>query len=132
MRIRELYKTIQMFTELTSEFPEVPQDVTESLIKYKRELRRLLKEKNNLYYGPYENPIGEITFVIGDYDGCIIKVFVPDENWTDEEKREFISENWKEYQPSQYDCTGQIFTNWIKVINVPAGVVIYINERRDV
>lgn len=54
------------------------------------------------------------------------------ERWTDEEKAEFVEENWIYCRPSQYDCTGQIFTTRIDCFNMPRGVVVYIMEAMDV
>jgi len=105
--------------------------VNEKIIEAKREYRKFLKEKHNLYYGPYMEPIGVIVNAHWEYDGGWMKVFFEGEHWTEEEKHEFIEENWHHYRPTFYDCTGQIFTNGIDVFNVPSGVVAYIREAID-
>jgi hypothetical protein len=103
----------------------------ELLIQHKREYRAWLK----LRYGKkylYSNQYGEIVNRGGEYDVFWQKIFFPGERWTDEEKNEFIEENWIYAMPSQYDCTGQTFTWAIDVFNVPSGVVAYIRNAIDV
>lgn len=105
------------------------------IIQHKREYRERLKRENAakyLYYGKDGNGYGEIVNGGGEFDWRWQKVFFSGERWTDEEKMEFVDDNWIECKPSQYDCTGQIFTSRIEVFNVPAGVVAYIIECMDV
>ena len=102
-------------------------------IEHKREYRKKLKERHDLYYRPYgRKPAGVITASGGEYEYGWMKVFFEGEHWADEEKQEFIEDNWEHYIPSQYDCTGQVFTTGIYVFNVPRGVVVYIKEAMDV
>lgn len=100
------------------------------LIDHKREYRAWLKRDNEKRF-LYPN-YGEIVASGGDYDSRWTKVFFAREHWSDEDKKEFVEENWRYAKPSQYDCTGQIFTWAIDVFNVPSGVVAYIREAMDV
>ena len=86
--------------------------------------------QDNNRYENYAN--GFIVNGGGEFDYRWMKVFFPGERWTDEEKAEFVEENWIYCRPSQYDCTGQIFTTGIDCFNVPSGVVVYIREAMDV
>ena len=102
----------------------------EHLDKAKRKYRDHLKLQGNNHYENYAN--GFIINGGGEFDYQWMKVFFPGEKWTDEEKAEFVEENWIYCRPSQYDCTGQIFTTGIDCFNVPRGVVVYIREAMDV
>lgn len=107
----------------------------EKLIEYKREYRKKLKDSyysHYLYHGDNGEGYGEIVASGGDWDDYWYKVFFTNENWTEEDKKEFVDENWVYCTPSQYDCTGQRFTWAINCFNVPKGVVCYIREALDV
>lgn len=106
----------------------------EIIIAHKKEYRRWLKEydKKYLYHLSDGTGYGEIVAGGGHYDSWWYKVFFPGDYFTEEDKKEFIEDNWRYAKPSQYDCTGQIFTWSIKVFNVPSGVVAYIQEAMDV
>ena len=113
---------------------ELKRELDEKIIAHKKEYRRWLKEydKKYLYHLSDGTGYGEIIASGGDYDGGWYKVFFPGDYFTEEDKKEFIEDNWRYAKPSQYDCTGQIFTWSIKVFNVPSGVVAYIQEAMDV
>ena len=98
------------------------------IAKNKKRYRSSLKEENEkkYLYG------GEIVAGGGDYDSFWQKIFFKDDHWTEEEKQEFIEAAWIHAKPSQYDCTGQVFTWAIDVFNVPNGVVAYIRNALDV
>ena len=102
----------------------------EHLDKAKPKYRDHLKLQDNNRYENYAN--GFIINGGGEFDYRWMKVFFPGERWTDEEKAEFVDENWVHCRPSQYDCTGQIFTWAIDCFNIPDGVVCYIREAMDV
>lgn len=104
------------------------------LIEHKRELRAKLKDNHDryLYPGNDGKGYGKIVAYGGSYDSFWEKIFFEGEHWTDEEKDQFIADNWITAKPSQYDCTGQVFTWAINVFNVPSGVVAYIRNGLDV
>ena len=106
--------------------------INEKIVELKKEYRKWLKERHDLYYGYYEKPIGIITASHWENDSGWMKVLIKDQHWSEEEKQEFIEENWIHYKWSQYDCTGQVFTWAINVFNVPSGVVAYIRNAMDV
>ena len=116
-------------------FGEKKDAIDKKIIEDKREYRKALKgalHDKYLYQGEDGEGYGEIVNGGGDYDHYWQKIFFPDECWTEEEKREFVDDNWVRATPSQYDCTGQIFTWAIDVFNVPSGVVAYIRYAMDV
>ena len=109
--------------------------IDKRIIEIKREYRRALKGHwydHYLYPGEDFKGYGEIVFQHWDYDSGYRKVFFPNEHWTEEDKREFVDDNLVKATPSQYDCTGQIFTWAIDIFNVPSGVVAYIRYAMDV
>ena len=109
----------------------------QELIRCKREYRAWLKKKNRKKYlwpGKDGKGYGEIvnTGSPYPYDSFWRKVFFAGEHWDEDDKKEFIESAWTHMKPSQYDCTGQIFTWMIYVFNVPNGVVAYIMDALDV
>lgn len=135
-----LYESVQIaqeiYDEIKSDKYEIDDRATyikrakELLDEAKRKYRDHIKLQSDNHYENYTN--GFIVNGGGDYDYYWIKVFFPGESWTEKEKAEFVDENWTYATPSQYDCTGQIFTTGIECFNVPSGVVCYIMEAMDV
>ena len=70
------------------------------------------------------------------YDGsCIQLEQLPDEldSYTEDEVQEWFM--WNRYMtatPSQYDCTGQLFTNWFKLTRRRGHWFAYHSISRDV
>lgn len=135
-----LYESVQIAHEIYNEIKSgkfkvddraaAMEKAKEHLDKAKRKYRDSLKLNADNHYGTYVN--GFIVNGGGEYDYRWMKVFFPGERWTDEEKTRFVDENWMYCRPSQYDCTGQIFTTGIECFNIPSGVVVYIMEAMDV
>jgi len=134
--INSLLEDLQKRVTKTEEQKKAAIDYANEKIKeYKREYRKKLKGKwsdNFLYPGEDCTGYGEIVGCCWRYDSGWRKVFFKGEHWTKEEMQEFIDDNWVEYRPSPYDCTGQLFTCGIDCFNVPSGVVCYIREALDV
>lgn len=56
--------------------------------------------------------------IVKDYgiDGYVIRLPLPDRIKTEEQaKHYFETQIYMECRPSQYDCTGQLFTSWYKL-----------------
>ena len=98
----------------------------EWLINLKKKVRRKLKTHTVEVNG------GILMNRWGDWDWCISKYFYPGVHWTEEEKREYEEYNWIESPNSPYDCTGEVFTCWIQIFDVPKGTIVYIRENMDV
>ena len=107
---------------------ETREKMEKHIAKSKKRYRSYLREEaeKKYLYG------GEIVACGGDYDYFWQKIFFKDDHWTEEEKQEFIEAAWIYAKPSQYDCTGQVFTWAIDVFNVPSGVIAYIRNGLDV
>lgn len=119
----------------TGKYPTATREAIEKiknlLIEHKREYRSWLKDKEKKRY-LYPDNYGKIVASGGSYDTFWQKIFFEGEHWTDEEKNQFVAANWITAKPSQYDCTGQVFTWAINVFNTPNGVVAYIRNALDV
>ena len=135
MRDSTLYMEIMMDKTIKNELVKRNQyrgatreKMEKHLAKAKKRYRSHLKEEaeKKYLYG------GEIVASGGGYDSFWQKIFFKDDHWTEEEKQEFIEAAWIHAKPSQYDCTGQVFTWAIDVFNVPNGVVAYIRNALDV
>lgn len=98
------------------------------IVESKREYRKELKRDAE----PRRICGGIVVNGGGDWDSRWTKVFFPGETWTDEEKDQFVAAVWIPYRWTDYDCTGQLFTQGVEVFNVPSGVVAYIMEGLDV
>lgn len=85
--------------------------VEEYIIEIKRELRKWAHK-------PETEDVGmgfEITRKVfgGDYDGFYELVSIPNVFKTESDADEFFNDFIRrDYVPSPYDCTGQLFTSW--------------------
>lgn len=70
------------------------------------------KETNKIKWLPLEK-----ILVKNDGDSVIYKTVV-NGRMTEEEKESYIYSNWKHYNFSPYDCTGQVVTRDIKFFEV--------------
>lgn len=128
MTLRQKYGLLGFLKETKEDYqsqglPTGPVD--EMLAKVKREIREILNKE----------PHGDDKFIVnggGTYDEGWTKYFYPDEHWTEEEKSDFTESNWIHMRPSQYDCTGQLFTWNISIFDVPNGTVVYHQYALDV
>lgn len=104
--IRQSYEFINEAMEMT-EFPLERR--LKILEKTKRYLRKSLRPLNT-------NPFSETYHYRDEYgESYYIKEFF-DEYFTEEEKEEFIEDQWRRiYSP--YDCTGLAFTTSIRICN---------------
>ena len=99
----------------------------EKIVELKRKMRRYLRQKAEAM--PYERRI------IKDYgiDGFVSLERLPDDFKDVDEAREFFEQfRTCEYVPSMYDCTGQWFTNWFKVIKRNGGYYAYHSVSVDI
>ena len=80
----------------------------EKIVKVKRALREYA-----------HRPVDERRIVRDDgIDGCVVLFPLPDRIKTSEGASEyFMHTEYRECAPSMYDCTGQAFTSWFKIIN---------------
>lgn len=142
MNYRFFFETLEIYNEIRDALirkgqfgEEQKKYYDEVIIKVKREYRKWLKDNNKkkyLYHSIDGKGYGEIVACHWEYDDGWKKIFFPGEHWNDEEKKEFIEENWHNCRASIYDCTGDIFTWAINCFNVPSGVICYIREGLDV
>lgn len=133
MNYNKLYDDVRFATELVkfaylNGNAKSVKSAEEYLIKIKRTWRNHIHAKNG-WERKYENAY--VTILNGSIDGATIKLFFPNEHWDETEKKIFKEENWKRYFPSQYDCTGQIFTSWMRFFDTPSGMFAYIREDVD-
>ena len=79
----------------------------ENIIKIKRALREFTHK-----------PLSEERVVKDDgIDGCIVLFPLPDRIKTPEGAHDyFMDTEYRECVPSIYDCTGQAFTSWFKIV----------------
>ena len=101
------YETIRMFQEVLTQATN-PKVAIEYIISKKREIRDYYKR---------ETETTEI--LVKDYgiDGHLILFELPSYLTSKEEAEEYFNYNEKMVcTPSAYDCTGQAFTDWHKIV----------------
>lgn len=139
MTRRELYGLCRVYQEFIDELVNsgAEQDridqVNDHLAAYKREYRAKAKETDFELPDIYmDSETASVVNYGGDWDGYWVKIFCKGSRWTEDQKKQFIMDNWISIQYEAWDCTGRTFTSRVSVFNVPDGVVAYIKYNRDV
>ena len=104
------YEAIQICKELCEQQGyDVNEIYGDEIIKKKRKIRDIYKQEN-------ENPERHIVHDNG-INGYIELFQLPEEITTRETADEWFQYNeYMEYVPSAFDCTGQRFTSWYKLV----------------
>ena len=69
----------------------------------------------------------------GDFDGYLEKVEIPEDISSKEIAEAWFEANeYRECTPSMYDCTGQSFTNWYKIVKLHDKLYAYHSVGFDV
>lgn len=103
---RQLYEILL----LLKTFPENAVD-EDSKNEWIKECKREIRKRN------HEDEQSKYIISQGNWDDWWTKEWF-EKPFTKEEKEEYIKDHWIHATPSQYDCTGQIFTIRICVFNV--------------
>lgn len=103
---RQLYETLLLLKTL----PENALN-KDSKNKWIKECKREVRKRNR------EDEQNKYIFSHGNWDNWWTKEWF-EEPFTEKEKEDYIEDHWIHATPSQYDCTGQIFTVSIYVFNV--------------
>lgn len=109
-RLHELYDWLQICKEMCELYGyDVNEIAKDEIIKKKRKIRDIYKQEN-------EKPERHIVHDNG-IDGYIELLQLPEEIITRETADEWFQYNkYMEYVPSAFDCTGQRFTSWYKLV----------------
>ena len=109
-RLHELYDWLQICKEMCELYGyDVNEIAKDEIIKKKRKTRDIYKQEN-------EKPERHIVHDNG-IDGYIELLQLPEEITTRETADEWLQYNkYMEYVPSAFDCTGQRFTSWYKLV----------------
>nr|DAU88337.1 MAG TPA: hypothetical protein [Caudoviricetes sp.] len=109
-RLHELYDWLQICKEMCELYGyDVNEIAKDEIIKKKRKIRDIYKQEN-------EKPERHIVHDNG-IDGYIELLQLPEEITTRETADEWFQYNkYMEYVPSAFDCTGQRFTSWYKLV----------------
>lgn len=109
-RLHELYDWLQICKEMCELYGyDVNEIAKDEIIKKKRKIRDIYKQEN-------EKPERHIVHDNG-IDGYIELLQLPEEITTKETADEWFQYNkYMEYVPSAFDCTGQRFTSWYKLV----------------
>ena len=109
-RLHELYDWLQICKEMCELYGyDVNEIAKDEIIKKKRKIRDIYKQEN-------EKPERHIVHDNG-IDGYIELLQLPEEITTRETADEWFQYNeYMECVPSAFDCTGQRFTSWYKLV----------------
>lgn len=109
-RLHELYDWLQICKEMCELYGyDVNEIAKDEIIKKKRKIRDIYKQEN-------EKPERHIVHDNG-IDGYIELLQLQEEITTRETADEWFQYNkYMEYVPSAFDCTGQRFTSWYKLV----------------
>ena len=110
-QLYDCYSSLQIYKEICEFYGyDVNETVKDKIIKEKREIRKIYKKER-------EKPERHIVHDNG-IDGYIELLRLPEEITTMETADEWFQYNeYMECVPSAFDCTGQRFTNWYKLVN---------------
>lgn len=102
-----------------------PAKAFEGLLKIKSEIRRYFKR---------ESERDPVTCIKDDPYGYYTLLIKLPEYIKDAESAEyyFMNNYYMEYVPSQYDCTGQHFTQWYKIVKRSYGYVAFHHVAVDI
>lgn len=107
MSLRRMYETLRGYRELAKEFGLDDAEIENSLIKWKRRIRTKIKKNTEEQ--------NERKVVKNWGDGCVFLIRLGEFNFLGDADDYFMWNEYHEYIPSQYDCTGQLFTNWYHI-----------------
>ena len=113
MNKRTLYKAIRLLEKTNNQ-------LSDCLVRLKRLSRQ--KTKRNC----------QMLFVVNDGADGWCEKYRFSRNFSQAEKRAYILDNWIFRQSSDYDCTGQVFTERIEIFDVPSGTIVYHFKSVDV
>ena len=122
--LRTAYENMRLWEFLRSIVPpEKRCAVDAKILRYKRCIRE---------YHKHSETEPEHHFISHDYDYGVELVILPGDMTREQVDRYFDINMHREYMNSMYDCTGQIFTVWHRVVRTGAGWKIYHGLAMDV
>ena len=122
--LRAAYENLSLWKYLRSMAPPDKLElVDEKILRYKRRIRKYHKHSDN-------EP--EHHFLSHDYDYGVEVVILPADLTREQVDKYYDLNMHRERMNSMYDCTGQIFTVWHRVVRTGAGWKIYHGLAMDV
>lgn len=121
--LRNAYSEISLYNSIVeNRFTSISAKLQERIKKVKKAIRKYNRKE--------PKPV-----IIKDngIDGWIEKIVLPENIRTRKEADEyFLTNEYMECSPSQYDCTGQLFTSWYKIFERQGRYIAYHYISRDV
>lgn len=113
--LRNAYEDLTFYQELTDEDPNWAEVLKEKIKTLKKRIREYVKKEKMDHF-----------CIKSDCDGYIEKILLPDRIDSKEEADIWFKENeYRTCKPSQYDCTGQLFTGWYRIFHINDRYVAY-------
>lgn len=123
--VKRNYNLINLWNEMIKKFDLLPDEEVEKKLKsLKKGIRIFWKEKE----------LNVKRWILGgDFDGYLEKVEIPEDISSKEIAEAWFEANeYRECTPSMYDCTGQSFTNWYKIVKLHDKLYAYHSVGFDV
>lgn len=113
--LKRRWITLRFMEKTLAELQDVTKSQAEKSRAFIKDLKQSIRE--------YNHRKTDRRIITGDYDSVLVLVDVPQgvtdiDAWFDENERLV-------YMPSMYDCTGQAFTEWYKVVKRAGGYKVY-------
>jgi len=104
--LRCAYELLEIYKELVPQTAEAEERLHDHVCNLKRDIRKYNRQ-----------PSGDPRVLRSDFDSALVLLPLPEFLTGMEAATEyFLSEEYRVCRPSMYDCTGQVFTNWFKII----------------
>lgn len=123
--VKRNYDLINLWNKMIKKFNLLPDEETEKKLKsLKKGIRIFWKEKE----------LNVKRWILGgDVDGYLEKIEIPEDISSKEVAEAWFEVNeYRECTPSMYDCTGQSFTNWFKIVKLHDKLYAYHSVGFDV
>lgn len=102
--LRRMYETLQGYRELAGQFGIDDVEADKRIVKWKKRIRTKIKKDREEWE--------ERKCVRNLGDTCVYLIRLGEFKNLFEADDYFMWNEYHEYIPSAYDCTGQLFTNW--------------------
>lgn len=123
--LRDAYSWLRLWEQLLA--TKAPDDDTRPIV-----LDRIAEQKRDIRRYHNRPDIGRYA-IRDDGDSAIVVLPLPEDITTKEEAERFFRENeYIEYRPTYYDCTGQLFTSWHSILRRAGRWYLYHCISRDV
>ena len=123
--LRTAYNSVILYEELKKKYPKKNTLGAKASKKYIVELKKEIRK--------FHKKTSDRRIIKGDYDGYLELITLPENIASKKEANMYFDVNERLVcRPSQFDCTGQAFTCWVKIFKRRGRFMAYHNVGYDV